>query len=207
MEAKERILVKAHELFSRYGIRSVSMDDIATELGMSKKTLYQYYMDKDELVNAVFEEIFVAKRAQCLECRKLGENMIHEVFLSFDMVQEMLANMNPAVLFDMKKYHPTAFKKFQDFQNNFLYKMIKENLLKGVEEELYRPEIDVETLTRFRLHSIMLSFDPEVFPSNKTNLVQIEQQLMEHFLYGLATAKGQKLIQKYKHQRTKTLVR
>ena len=71
----------------------------------------------------------------------------------------------------------------------------------------YRAEIDVETLTRFRLHSIMLSFDPEVFPSNKTNLVQIEQQLMEHFLYGLATAKGQKLIQKYKHQRTKTLVR
>jgi AcrR family transcriptional regulator len=203
MEAKERILIKAHELFNRYGIRSVSMDDIATQLGMSKKTLYQYYIDKDELVNAVFDAMFAANKAQCSECRKQGENTIHEVFLSFDSVQEMLANMNPAVLFDMKKYHPVAYKKFQDFQNNFLSKMIRENLQRGVEEELYRPDIDADILTRYRLHSIMLSFDPDIFPPNKNNIVHIEQQLMEHFLYGLATVKGQKLIQKYKNQRTK----
>jgi TetR/AcrR family transcriptional regulator, cholesterol catabolism regulator len=203
MEAKERILIKAHELFNRYGIRSISMDDISVQLGMSKKTLYQYYVDKDELVNAVFEEIFNTNKAQCQESRNAGENVIHEVFLSFDRVQDMLSNMNPAVLFDMKKYHPTAFKKFQDFQNNFLYKMIKENIQRGMEEELYRADVDVEILTRFRLHSIMLSFDPEAFPSNKSQLVHIEQQLMEHFLYGLATVKGQKLIQKYKNQRTK----
>src|SRR5215217_3856307 len=102
MEPKERILVKAHELFNRYGIRSVSMDDIAAQLGMSKKTLYQYYVDKDELVNEVFEEIFAKKKIQCLECSDRGDNVIHEVFLSFDMVQEMLSTMNPAVLFDMK---------------------------------------------------------------------------------------------------------
>ena len=203
MDAKERILVKAHELFNRYGIRSVSMDDISVQLGMSKKTLYQYYVDKDELVNAVFEEVFSVNKAQCLECRAQGENVIHEVFLSFDRVQDMLTNMNPAVLYDMKKYHPGAFKKFQDFQNNFLYKMIRENNQRVIEEDLYRPDNDVQIKTRYRLHSIKLSFDPEVFPSNKPHIVQIEQQLMEHFLFGLATVKGQKLIQKYKNQRTK----
>lgn len=203
MEAKERILVKSNELFNRYGIRSVSMDDIAAQLGMSKKTLYQYYTDKDELVNAVFDIILTTNKGQCIECTKKGENAIHEVFLSFDIVEEMLATMNPSVLFDMQKYHPSAFKKFDEFRNGFLYKIIRANLERGIKEELYREDIDTEVLSRYRLHSIVLSFNSDVFPSNKTSLVYIEQQLMEVFIWGIATTKGQKLIQKYKNQRTK----
>lgn len=203
MEVKERILVKAHELFNRYGIRSVSMDDIAAQLGMSKKTLYLYYADKNELVNAVFDGVLQSNRAMCMESKKMGENAIHEVFLSFDMVQEMLANMNPSVIFDMQKYHPSAFKKFQEFRHTFLFKQIKNNLERGIEEGLYRPEIDTDILARFRINSLLLSFDSEAFPNNKNNLVYIEQQLIEHFLFGLVTPKGQKLILKYKNQRIK----
>jgi AcrR family transcriptional regulator len=118
MEVKERILVKAHELYNRYGIRSVSMDDIAAQLGMSKKTWYQYYVDKDELVNAVFTGVMEHNREQCTYCQANGENAIHEVFLSFDMLQEMLTNMNPAVLFDKQKYPPSAYKKLQDQKSN-----------------------------------------------------------------------------------------
>jgi AcrR family transcriptional regulator len=195
--------VKAHELFNRYGIRSVSMDDIAAQLAMSKKTLYQYYADKDELVNAVFDIMLNDNKSQCIECSKIGENAIHEVFVSFDQMQELLTTMNPSVLFDMKKYHPSAFGKFEEFRNNFLYKLIKTNLERGIEEELYRNEIDTDILTRYRLHTVLLSFDPDVFPSAKSNLVYIEQQLLEHFLFGVATSKGEKLIQKYKNQRTK----
>src|SRR5256885_7985735 len=132
MEVKERILEKAHELFNRYGLRSVSMDDIAAQLGMSKKTVYQYYADKDELVNAVFGRMLETNKAKCITCSMKGENAIHEIFMSFEMVEELLANMNPSVLFDMQKYHPSAFKKFLDFKNNFLYKMISENLISGI---------------------------------------------------------------------------
>ena len=202
MEAKERLLVKAHELFLKYGLRSVSMDDIAAQLGMSKKTLYQYYADKDELVNAVFEGMLNLNKSQCLETANRGENAIHEVFLSFDMVQELLSSMNPSVLFDLQKYHPTANQKFLDFKNQFLYKMLVSNLQRGVEQGLYRDDVDIDIIARYRLYSVMLSFNPDVFPSNKGNLVRIEQQLQEHFLNGLATPKGQKLIQKYKQQRT-----
>src|SRR5678815_4133030 len=105
MEPKERILSKSNDLFSRYGIRSVSMDDIAAQLGMSKKTLYQYYTDKDELVNAVFDIILSVNKNNCTECTKKGENAIQEVFLSFDIMAEMLKTMNPSVLYDMQKYH------------------------------------------------------------------------------------------------------
>lgn len=204
MEAKERILLKSHELFYRYGIRSVSMDDIAAQLGMSKKTLYQFYTDKDELVNAVFDLALKSNQTQCLESHEQADNSIHEIFLSFDMLRAMIVNMNPSLIFDLQKYHPTAFNKYLAFKNEFLYKLIRSNLEKGIEEELYRPEIDVDVLTRYRLYSVMLAFNPDVFPDNRTNLLHIEEQLIEHFIYGLATVKGQKLIQKYKNQRSKS---
>jgi AcrR family transcriptional regulator len=179
------------------------MDDIAAQLGMSKKTLYQYYTDKDELVHAVFDVILATNKNNCIECTKKGDNAIHEVFLSFDIMEEMLKTMNPSVLFDMHKYHPAAYRKFEEFKNSFLYKIIKGNLDRGVKEELYRNDIDTDILTRYRLYSVLLSFNPEVFPTVKTNAAFIEQQLIECFVYGLATPKGYKLIEKYKNQRTK----
>jgi AcrR family transcriptional regulator len=203
MEAKERILIKANELFNRYGIRSVSMDDIAAQLGMSKKTLYQYYTDKDELVDAVFTTIMETNKLQCTECSKKGKNAIDEVFLSFDMMKEMLGSMHPSVIFDLQKYHSNTFNKFQEYRNNFLYKIIKHNLEHGIQEGLYRDDFDVDILTRFRIHSIMLPFDSNIFPNNKSQLLKIEQEILEHFLYGLATNKGEKLILKYKSQRSK----
>ena len=203
MEPKLRILGRAHELFNKYGIRSVSMDDISAGLGMSKKTLYQYFADKEELVDACFSSVMEHNRQQCLVDQKRADNPIHELFLAFDMTQEVFAEMNPSVLYDLQKYHPAAYKKFHEFKYGFLYKVISNNLERGVKEELYRPDIDIDVITRLRIESVMLPFNAEVFPNNRTHLIHIEQQLFEHFLFGLITTKGLKLIQKYKTQRTK----
>jgi AcrR family transcriptional regulator len=179
------------------------MDDIAAQSGTSKKTVYQYFTDKEELVGGVFNTIMEGNKGDCCDALKVSQNALSEVFLAFGRVQEMFADMNPAILFDMEKYHPETFKKFKEYQNGFLYGMIKANLERGVKEGLYREDIDIDTLTRYRIHSVMLAFNPEVFPNNRTQLVHIEQELLEHFLYGLATAKGDKIIDKYKKQRTK----
>jgi len=199
--AKERILQKAHEMFMRYGVRSVSMDDIAAQLGMSKKTLYQYYTDKEELVDAVLSAVLETNRKQCLEDRQKAENAVHEVFQALEMMQEMFANMNPSIVFDLEKYHPTVSKKIQQHKQVFMYQVIKQNLERGIKEELYRPEINIDVLTRFRIESMMLAFNSEIFPNNRTQLVSIQEEILEHFLYGLSTVKGQKLIQKYKQER------
>lgn len=203
MEPKERILVKTHELFNRYGVRSVSMDDIATSLGMSKKTVYQYYSDKEELVKAVFDAILNQNKDRCCHDRENSENAIEEIFRALDMMQEMFARMNPVVLYDLQKYHPQVYQTFHDHKNQFIYQMIKTNLENGIASDLYRSDIDVEVISRFRVESIFLPFNSEVFTNNRTHLVHIEQQIADHFLYGIASAKGQKLIQKYKKQRTK----
>ena len=159
--AKERILQKAHELFMRYGVRSVSMDDIAAQLGMSKKTLYQFYTDKEELVDAVLSVFLEGNRKQCLADRQRSENAIHEVLLAFDMMQEMFANMNPSMVFELEKYHPAVSKKIQHHKQVFMYQVIKQNLERGIQEELYRPEINIDILTRFRIESMMLAFNTE----------------------------------------------
>lgn len=201
MDTSQRILEKSHELFLRFGVRSVSMDDIASQLGISKKTVYQYYNDKGGLVDAVFSMMMESNRANCLVAREKRQNAIDEVFRSFDMVKELLTKMHPSVMLDLQKYHPATFQKFLQFKHEFLYRMVRENLELGMEEGLYRGDIDTDILSRYRLFSILLSFDSSVFPSNRTDLVYIEQQLLEHFLYGVATPKGQKLVQKYIKQR------
>lgn len=203
IEVKERILQKAHELYHRFGIRSVSMDEIATGLGISKKTVYQCYADKEELVREVFSRIMEGNCQQCQVDQERAENAVHEMFLASDMMQELFAQMNPSVMYEMEKYHPTVYKKFQEFRWGFIYKAIRTNLERGVSEELYRPEIDTDLMARYRLESIFLPFNSEAFPNNRTHLLSIQQGILEHFLYGLATSKGRRLIEKYKQQRTK----
>ncbi len=201
METEERILIKAHELFMRYGIRSVSMDEIATHLGMSKKTIYQFYADKDALVEGVINIEIDNKKTECSLCKENCENAIHEIFLSIDGMQEMLAGMNTSLIYDLEKYHPKAYRKLIEYKDKFLYSMIKDNLERGIQEEVYKATINVDILTKFRLASVFLLFNPELFPLGKYKPVEVIEEITDNFLYGLVTAKGIKLISKYKQQR------
>lgn len=203
MEAQERIAGKAHELFMRYGIRSVSMDEVANHLGISKKTIYQFYADKDALVEDVINIEISEKEHECNRHHQNSENAIHEIFMAVDHLMELLTKMNPALIFDLEKYHPTAFKKYNEYKNSFLYTIIRENIEWGKKDGLYREEIKADILARFRLASIFLIFNPELFPHGKHSLPVLVTEITDNFLYGLATAKGQKLIQKYKQQRQK----
>jgi len=201
MEIQDRIRHKADELFRRYGIRSVTMDEIATQLGMSKKTIYQYYTDKDQLVDAVAVDEIQFSQECCMRDTVASENAIDEIFKVMEFVEVMFRNMNPSMLHDLEKYHPGGYRKFLEHKNKFLYEMVKKNIERGIKEELYRPEIDIEIMARFRLESMMLAFNSELFPTSKFNFVKLQQEILEHFLYGLATLKGYKLILKYKQQR------
>ena len=197
MEIQERIAQKAHDLFLRYGIRSISMDEIASQLGISKKTIYQFYADKDALVDSAIDIVVSSNTSECCIHREESENPVHEILVATDMVQEMLKTMNPTIMYDLQKYHPAAYKKIADHKNEFLYKLIKENLEQGIAVQLYRPEIDTEIMSRFRLASVFMMFSPDLYPLGKYNLGAVIEEVTIHFLYGITTAKGQKLVQKY----------
>jgi len=189
----------------QFGIRSVSMDDIANNLGMSKKTLYQYYADKDELVDAVIEGHISEIETECLHCRHNAKDAIHEIFLTMEHITEELSNMNPMLLYDLEKFHYRAYQRFKQYKDKFLAELIRKNIEWGMKEELYRPEINVDVMTRFRLECIMIPFNVVVFPPGKYNLASLSEEIIQHFIFGLATIKGNKLIQKYNQQRQKNL--
>lgn len=202
-DMRGRISRQAHELIMKYGIRSVSMDDIANTLGISKKTIYQYYVDKDELIDAIVEAELEDNQCRCNYDRAAAHNAVEELFKVKQQIREVFSNMNPSVLYDMQKYHPKAFARFLKHKNDFLYSVIKSNLEKGIAEELYRPDINVDIITRFRLESMMMPFNPDFFSKHKHSLLEVEEQLLEHFLFGVVSLKGYKLLMKYKQESEK----
>jgi AcrR family transcriptional regulator len=204
-DTRGRIRAKAAEMFMKWGVRSVSMDDIANSLGASKKTLYQYFSDKDELVDAVVGHIVTENQASCDVDRMEASNAVEEVFKAIDMVQAMFRNMNPSLLYDLQKYHPKAFNRFLKHKNDYLYSIVRSNLERGIAEELFRSDINVELLSRFRVESITMFFNPEFLGKQKFNFAEVQQKIMEHFLFGVASLKGHKLILKYQQQREKKL--
>lgn len=205
MDIRERIREKAEELFMRYGIRSVSMDDIAAQLGMSKKTIYQCFADKDELVEAVVNGEIGDMQHDCVGCAVDARDAVHEIFLLMEQIANQIRNMNPMVLYDLEKFHFKAYQKFQEHKSKFLYQLIRDNLERGIKEEVYRSDIHVDIIARFRLEVIMIPFNMNAFPPSKYNLLEVTQEIIEHYVYGLASPKGYKLIQKYKQERTKKL--
>lgn len=205
MEPKERILQKAEELFLQFGIRSVSMDDIANQLGMSKKTLYQYFADKDELVTGVVDGHILEMENECGDCRRDAKDAIHEIFITMEHIMEQFSNMNPMILYDLEKFHFKAYQRFRQHKDKFLLQIIRENIEWGIKDELYRPDVHVDVMSKFRIESMMIPFNVSVFPPGKYNLAATSELIIENFTYGLATIKGHKLIQKYNEQRQKKL--
>ncbi len=207
LDTKQRIQKASHDLVMQYGIRSVSMDDIASNLGMSKKTIYQYFKDKDELIEAVVDEVIMTNQCACTEDINISENAVHEIFLVMEMMAEMFKTMNPSILYDMQKYHPEAFRKFMKHKNEFLFNVCKQNLERGVKEDLYRPEMAMDILCRYRVETMFIPFNPEFQQSLKHSLAKIEEEILIHFLFGLVSLKGYKLIIKYREKKLKSLAK
>jgi AcrR family transcriptional regulator len=202
-EVSDRILMHANEMFMQFGLKSVSMDDIASRLGISKKTIYQYFADKEALVKEV-----VSKRTgenqlvyEC-DCER-SENAIHEFFLAKEQASKLFQTMNPSIIYDLHKYYPKAFQIFSAHKNVFIYEKIKNNIIRGIQEGLYRDDIDIETMARFRAESLIMPFNPSFQSMLHKDLVAVSNEISIHFLYGLVSPKGIKLILKYNQKEKK----
>lgn len=198
IETGERILLEAEQLFFRYGVKSITMDEIATHLGISKKTIYQFYKDKKELVYKVVENKILKQQIEMNDITVKASDPVHEILLTSDYLKNIFQNMNPFLLMEVQKYYPRAFGVFQSHRDKCIFVNIYNNIKSGMEAGLYRSGIDVDTIARLRMVCIDAAFNPDNFPLAKRNLNELQTQLIEHFLYGICTLKGHKLINKYK---------
>jgi AcrR family transcriptional regulator len=198
METKERILLAAYQLFFRYGIKSVTMDDIAKHLSMSKKTIYQFFRDKDEVVHTLVEQGIAKDQHDFQEISKASVNVVEEVFVMMKKMHEIFGNINPNIFYDLRKYHPKTWEVFHKFRTEFIYQMVIDALEKGKKEGLVRADVNSKLIAKLRVEEVDMGFNPILFPPDKFRILDVHLALTEHFLYGVCTLKGHKLINKNK---------
>lgn len=199
METQERIEMAAQELFYRFGIKSVTMDDIARHLSMSKKTIYSFFEDKDQIVCTLCDKDLHNRECKFEEIARESKNAIDEILLLMKYMGEMFSRMNPNLFNDMQKYHPTAWKNFKNFKEEKIMNMVLNNLKKGVEQGLYRKDMDLPIIAKLRVEQVEMALNPNIFPIDKFKPGTVQMQLLDHFLHGIATIKGHRMINKYKH--------
>ncbi|RVU00579.1 TetR/AcrR family transcriptional regulator [Mucilaginibacter limnophilus] len=198
MEQKDRIVVGAEDLFLKAGIKSVTMDDIARHLGMSKKTIYQFYKDKNELVVALVKKKLQEDEDQIRGIIEQSGNVIEEMINMMKCNEEIFSRINPIVIHDMQKYHPEAWNLFQEFKAGFLVNMLEVLLDKGKKQGYIREDIDVRIISRMRVSQVEMGFNTQVFPLAEFNPWRVQFQFLEHFCFGVCTLEGYKLLDKYK---------
>jgi TetR/AcrR family transcriptional regulator, cholesterol catabolism regulator len=197
-EVKVKILKGAEDLFTKYGVRSISMDDIARHLSVSKKTLYQHFSDKEDIVTMACKAHLGRHTSEFEAISNAAKNAIDELAKISVVLKRMTEDMNPSLLFDLQKYHPRAWAEWVSHKNNFIRCSVVRNLKQGIEEGYFRPEIDPEVIASVRLELVQLAFDEDIFPREQFRLTDVQMQIFDHFVYGLVTDKGRKLYQKYK---------
>jgi TetR/AcrR family transcriptional regulator, cholesterol catabolism regulator len=199
MSQIERIVSGAEELFLTAGIKSITMDDVAKHLGMSKKTIYQFFKDKNELVVALVNKKLKEDEDQMSAIMNQSSNVIEEMINMMKCSEEIFSRINPIVIHDLQKYHPDAWKQFQNFKSGVLVHTLEELLTKGIKQGYIRPEIDVKIIAMMRVAQVEMGFNATVFPVAEFNTWKVQQQFLEHFNYGICTLKGYKLLNEYKN--------
>lgn len=194
---KEQILACAKDLFFRYGLRSVTMDDICHELGISKKTLYVLFKNKKEIVKTITENFFTNYEVQYEELVKNSENAIQELFLLMGSLKIVFEKIDDRLILDMQRFYPEAWSMYEKHKKNFMYVKICENLSRGIKEDLYRSDLKTEIIASLRLEEVQWSLSKGFVGENKYNIIDVHNEIFVHYLHGIASTNGLKSIKKY----------
>lgn len=199
VEIKNRIVQRAAELFIKYGIRSVTLDEIARDLGISKKTIYQHFTDKDEIVYEAIRTEMERDKCEFEELNKSSANVIEKMMKTSEMMRVQFASFNPALIQDIKKYYPRAWQIVEQHNQQFILESILQDLRWGIEEGLFRADTSVEILARMRMEQVLMGFDFGLFPADKFSILEVQLVFLDHFIRGILTPAGLGLYNQYTH--------
>jgi AcrR family transcriptional regulator len=198
VETRQRILEIAMAQFARFGVRTITMEDLARQAGISKKTIYQEFEDKKDLVKAVFAAILEQDRKRLAFILEQGDGVIEHLVQTSKMMRERLTSINPLVILEVQKYFPEAWNLFESFKQETIQQDLIKVLERGKELGYFRPEIDSKVLARVRLTQVTSAFDPKNFAEPDYNLVEEQMIVLDHFLHGIFTEKGRQAYLKHK---------
>ncbi len=197
MEELHKIIETAEMLFRKFGIRSVTMSDIAAQLGMSKKTIYLYIVNKNDLVQRIVEKYIEKEKEMCKQAVVTSEDALQEMFSISIHVQRNIENMNPSLLFDLRKYHFQIWQQFEAYRKEFILSMMKKNLERGIKEGLYRNDMDAEIISRIHIGTMNVFSDDELLPPDLYARPIVHKEFVLYHLYGIVSEKGRELMLNY----------
>jgi AcrR family transcriptional regulator len=199
---KETILKKSSEIFLKYGFKSITMDDIAQELGISKKTIYKFYKNKVELVDEAITYMHqnMHQAIQCI-CEK-GYNAIEENFEIKKMFKDMFKNSDDSPMYQLEKYYPKTFNKIVANEFSMFKECIAENIKKGILEGLYREDLNIELTAKFYFSLAMSVYDTNLYTYNKNTINKLEIQVLEYHTRAIATKKGLEILEEQLEKNT-----
>ncbi len=193
-EQQEKWLRRTEDLFMRYGIKGLTMDDVARELGISKKTLYQFVENKDDLVIKVVERhVSEEKERDCMNQNE-AEDALHEILMVIQQSSADFQRMKSNLIFELQRFHRAAWEKIQEYQQKYLYQVVLDNLHRGIREGLYRTTFHPEIMARLHNASVFLLFDETLFPPAKFSREEILREYLLHYLYGIVSDQGRELL-------------
>jgi TetR/AcrR family transcriptional regulator, cholesterol catabolism regulator len=204
MEILPKILGASAELFRQYGFKTITMDDIARRAGISKKTLYQHFANKHEVVN----ESLVWYKAQMTEvCEALlreSENPVEAMVRMAAFMDETHKKINPMAMFELQRFFPETYHLFRELLIEKDAGMIRDNILEGIRLGLYRDNLNADLLARYRLETSLMIHQPNLMVNERDELLYVHMEIAEHFMYGIMTARGVELYIKYKQKYLKS---
>ncbi|MDZ4665328.1 MAG: TetR/AcrR family transcriptional regulator [Bacteroidota bacterium] len=199
MSTKSKILQGAEDLIFKYGIKNITMDDIARHLSMSKKTIYKFYKEKDEIVHSLMQLSIQNDKCRFKKVYDSSENVVAEVFEMMKEMRDIFSKINPIVFHELSKYYPETWKEFQKFKSGFIQEMLEISLTKGIKDGYIRKDINVKLMAQLRVENIEMTLNGVFSIHDKNSMIEVQLGITEHFLYGVCTLKGHKLINKYKN--------
>ncbi len=190
------ILTKVRELYTKYGIKSITMDDVARELGISKKTLYHFVTDKDDLVGKFVNNEIDFRQEEICKCFSYGFNAIEELFEISGFMNKVMRDQNPATEYDLRKYYPHHYQKTVSTRRERMYSYILLNLKKGKEEGLYREDLDEVIIAKLHLSRSENVHFNELFTVEEFTSMKLFGELLAYHVRGIATEKGITVLEK-----------
>ena len=197
MDYRQKITEEAALMFRTYGIRAVTMDMLASQMGISKRTIYEVFHDKDELLQGVLKLMAVRQREHMKKFFEESENVIEAVFKMLDIMCEHFRNMSPAFQLDMKRYYSDIVRRLKETAELPYYRDNAEVISRGIKEGIFRNDIDVEITNKYLLEVIRMSNDKDVFPPDDFPDRNVLRNFYINFIRGISTQKGLDLIAFY----------
>ena len=191
------LLSKSRELFMKHGVKSLTMDEIAKQMGMSKKTIYQFVENKSELVKLTMQDFLDDEQKHMTAILKNSNNAVEELISMIDYFLHVVREFNADTLNEVQKYYPETWTVYTEYRFNYMLGLVEQNLKKGVVEGFYRENLDTDIISKIYVLAVEILLNQELFPTKQYSFLNIYREFLGYHLRGIVSAQGLKYIEEH----------